>query len=284
MASAYYSRNKSYSRSFNAERAEVNDRYPLTRAAKHLGISVKAFKNGLDLSGITTNEWHHVGKYANMVDYYDVSNDSEIVNSYKFWKGAMNKSNKDVCTPYYKKALKRQARENIEEKALDWYVYSVNSNNEKKGSFEKKVKELLHEKILNSISSMIGVRNENQRIVGRVGRYCNFVTPFSLHPDNIKKIKDTYRKNHQQKFKEKINYHSSVRFFNKKDVKKVLDRYVRCVVHSNSLVNVGVKEKIIAAKILKKIYPNSILTTDEKFMRLNLIKDNVLINELYIVL
>lgn len=107
--SAYYSRNNSYSRSFNAECAERENRYPLTRAAAYLGISLAAFKNGLSHSGISTNEWHHVGKYANHVDYYDVSESGEIVNSFSFWKGATTKANVWFC----KKEMRRIAYESM---------------------------------------------------------------------------------------------------------------------------------------------------------------------------
>lgn len=110
--SAYYSRNNSYSRSYNATQAENEDRYPLTRAAKHLGLSVKAFKNGLESSNIGASEWHHVGKYANEVNYYDVSDSSEIVMSLLFWKGAKNKANSELCDS----AIKNIIQVNLKEK------------------------------------------------------------------------------------------------------------------------------------------------------------------------
>jgi hypothetical protein len=69
--SAYYSRNDSYSRSANAEAAETEGRLPRTRAAQALGVSVKAFDVGCARCGYTSTEWHHVGKYAMRVDYYD---------------------------------------------------------------------------------------------------------------------------------------------------------------------------------------------------------------------
>lgn len=65
---AYYSRAGSYSRSYNAKCAERAGRMPATRAAKAWG-----FKSARELRRwVTTNEWHHVGKYASMVYYYDV--------------------------------------------------------------------------------------------------------------------------------------------------------------------------------------------------------------------
>lgn len=83
--SAYYSRNDSYSRSLRAELAEGDGKFPITRAAAHLGVSVKAFKAGCDAMGYRTSEWHHVGKYANMVDYWDTN---ECRSSVEFWRGA----------------------------------------------------------------------------------------------------------------------------------------------------------------------------------------------------
>jgi hypothetical protein len=66
--STYYSRANSYSRSYNAQCAEAAGREPASRAAKTWG-----FKSAKDLRAVvSTSEWHHVGKYANVVDYFDV--------------------------------------------------------------------------------------------------------------------------------------------------------------------------------------------------------------------
>lgn len=111
--SAYYSRAGSYSRSYNAEQAEHEDRYPLTRAAKHLGLTTAAFKKGTDHANIGTSEWHHVGKYATRVDYWDVSEESEIYNSYKFWFGAMNRANKAHCMKNIVRIAKQMLAENL---------------------------------------------------------------------------------------------------------------------------------------------------------------------------
>lgn len=83
--SAYYSRNNSYSRSYNAERAEAEGRFPRTRAAAHLGLSVAAFDAARRAIGYVTTEWHHVGKYANPVDYYDAE---ELSSNWRFWAAA----------------------------------------------------------------------------------------------------------------------------------------------------------------------------------------------------
>ena len=55
-----------FSRSERATAAEVEGRLPLTKAAKATGVSaarIEAF--------IEPCEWHHVGKYAQRVDFYD---------------------------------------------------------------------------------------------------------------------------------------------------------------------------------------------------------------------
>lgn len=85
MASAYYSRNQSYSRSFNAEAAEQDGRYPRLRAAKALGLSPAAFDAGCKAIGYVATEWHHVGKYANEVYYYDTV---ELSAEPAFWVAA----------------------------------------------------------------------------------------------------------------------------------------------------------------------------------------------------
>ena len=84
---ARYSRNygNEWSKSANAQNAEDNGRYPRTRAAANLGVSVKAFDSGVRHAGITTNEWHHVGKYATMIDYWDTEICRENA---QFWRGA----------------------------------------------------------------------------------------------------------------------------------------------------------------------------------------------------
>jgi hypothetical protein len=95
--SAYYSRAGSYSRSYNAEVAESEGRLPRTRAAAALGVSAPAFDAGCKAAGYICDEWHHVGKYANRVDYYDAE---ELRLTPAFWEG---------CAAHYKSAAKRAA-------------------------------------------------------------------------------------------------------------------------------------------------------------------------------
>jgi hypothetical protein len=95
--SAYYSRAGTYSRSYNAEVAEQEGRMPRTRAAAALGVSAPAFDAGCKAACYRCNEWHHVGKYASRVDYYDVE---ELRRTPAFWEGA---------AAHYKGAAKRAA-------------------------------------------------------------------------------------------------------------------------------------------------------------------------------
>lgn len=60
-----------YSRSRRAEEAEQAGRYPRTRAAKALGITVQEFKALQSFGSYYPSEWHHVGRYAAQVTYYD---------------------------------------------------------------------------------------------------------------------------------------------------------------------------------------------------------------------
>ena len=84
---AYYGANhgNEYSKSARASDAESAGRLPITRAAKSLGLSVDAFRAGCRAIGYHSTEWHHVGKYATMVDYWD----TVFVRAFPaFWEGA----------------------------------------------------------------------------------------------------------------------------------------------------------------------------------------------------
>lgn len=85
--SAYYSRNDSFSRSYNAEVAEEEGRLPRSRAAKSLGLSTSAFDAGCRAAGYRATEWHHVGKYATQVYYYDAAG---LARDPRFWIGALS--------------------------------------------------------------------------------------------------------------------------------------------------------------------------------------------------
>lgn len=72
----YYARARSYSRSYNAECAEEEGRYPLIRACEAMAqkYSIKKTVARVLLEEFYADgeqEWHHVGKYANKVNYYD---------------------------------------------------------------------------------------------------------------------------------------------------------------------------------------------------------------------
>lgn len=71
--SAYYSRARSYSRSYNAHLAEEDGRMPLTRAVAYVAehaVTTQVIARAVLLRR-GTDEWHHVGKYATPVYYYD---------------------------------------------------------------------------------------------------------------------------------------------------------------------------------------------------------------------
>lgn len=71
MISAYYRRNHSSSRSFNAECAEEGGRFSASKFKQVYGIDPRRF--------IKSHEWHHVSKYANMVDYYDIEDLMDVL-------------------------------------------------------------------------------------------------------------------------------------------------------------------------------------------------------------
>lgn len=81
---AKYFRN-GHGRSRGASEAEEHGRYPRVRAAKRLGVSTVAFDAGCDAIRYASTEWHHVGKYAAAVDYYDTA---EIGRDSRFWEAA----------------------------------------------------------------------------------------------------------------------------------------------------------------------------------------------------
>jgi hypothetical protein len=77
--------------------AESEGRFPRTRAAAALGVSLPAFDAGCRAAGYTADEWHHVGRYATRVDYYDAE---ALRAAPSFWEG---------CAAHYKSAAKRAA-------------------------------------------------------------------------------------------------------------------------------------------------------------------------------
>lgn len=71
-------------RSRRASEAQSEGRYPASRAAEKLGVSLAAFRAGCRAANYCPDEWHHVGLYAQRVDFYDVvflKTDSD------FWRG-----------------------------------------------------------------------------------------------------------------------------------------------------------------------------------------------------
>jgi hypothetical protein len=80
---AYYSRSDSYSRSYNAEQAESEGRFPKSRFRAEIRKAIGSratprllrayYKAGAAIIERGTNEWHHVGRYASRIDYFDFS-------------------------------------------------------------------------------------------------------------------------------------------------------------------------------------------------------------------
>jgi hypothetical protein len=87
MSLAYYEMNvgAEHSKSANAAQAETEGRYPMTVAAKKLGINVRAFRAGCAAAKYESDEWHHTGSHARRTDYYDTV---VLVSNADFWRGA----------------------------------------------------------------------------------------------------------------------------------------------------------------------------------------------------
>jgi hypothetical protein len=90
MKSAYYEANvgAEHSKSANAARAEAEGRFPMSVAAKKLGISAAAFRAGCAAANYTSTEWHHTGRHARRIDYYDTV---VLSRNPDFWRGAASK-------------------------------------------------------------------------------------------------------------------------------------------------------------------------------------------------
>ena len=84
---AYYEANvgSEHSKSANAAQAESEGRFPMTVAAKKLGISAKAFKAGCRSAKYESDEWHHTGSHARRTDYYGTT---FLAACADFWRGA----------------------------------------------------------------------------------------------------------------------------------------------------------------------------------------------------
>lgn len=87
---AYYEANvgNEHSKSANAAQAETEGRWPMTVAAKKLGISAPAFRAGCSAAKYEVTEWHHTGSHARRTDYYDTT---VLVTNADFWRGAATK-------------------------------------------------------------------------------------------------------------------------------------------------------------------------------------------------
>ena len=101
-----------YSRSVNAECAEADGRLPRTRAAESLGLSVRAFDTGCAEARYTATEWHHVGRYASEIYYYDCN---ALADDPAFWKGALS-----VSSPVKRAAITARLQAAREKARDEW--------------------------------------------------------------------------------------------------------------------------------------------------------------------
>lgn len=88
MSANYYSNGNfygEYGKSTRASEAEMEGRFSRSKSAAHLGISLKAFDAGCEHCGYRSTEWHHLGKYATPIDFFDTK---ELAADFKFWIGA----------------------------------------------------------------------------------------------------------------------------------------------------------------------------------------------------
>lgn len=105
------------SRSYRAECAENEGRFPISKCAAFFNMSLKLFKEALNYAKIESNEWHHVSKFANKVNFYDTN---EIKSNFSFWFFIKNRSkkNKDVANSYMKLIAKDTVLEKLNDMSL----------------------------------------------------------------------------------------------------------------------------------------------------------------------
>jgi hypothetical protein len=239
MRSAYYRRNNSYSRSYNAERAEQENRLPRTRAAAHLGVSVKMFDAACDAAGISTSEWHHVGKYANRVDYWDTE---ECNNSYDFWKFVYQKSKgakKEVAKQRVKRLIHDQLMTKLYDAILDARGRKAATYGRYSAAFKRRVLQFGKSDIWFHRYTDDYFRHNKQ---------------FELSTANVKSfIEDRVNNRQHLKRKALAKSYPVKHPFSRENVKKILDYKVRGIIHHNTLAYCGVEDfRVAAAVIIKK--------------------------------
>lgn len=266
MKSAYYSKNNSFSKSYNAEYAEEDGRFPRTRAAAALGLSTKAFDAGCVRAGYVTSEWHHVGKYANKVDYYDTN---ELAANPLFWLGARTKTNrfhvnaklKQVAatrmwsrlkapamkkTPAFSKALIRMCEG--KGKMLENIVRHLDTKGYGRDQYIEYGSYMEDEMRFRSDGSFYYTGSEMQCSAG------GYITPFHLTNKNIKSIiRAISLKKHEQHLKMLNRSVSHTRYsFIPENVLRIIARKKHSAIHGNTLVHCQHADWLTAAKILSK--------------------------------
>lgn len=227
MRSAFYSRNNSYSRSANAEAAENQGRLPRIRAAKELEISVKAFDAGCQAIGYVATEWHHVGKYANRVDYYDTV---KLGMNIKFWQGSRTKANAAIIKEKIQSLIR-----------LHWQERLTPPEPVKSPKFNTALKKICEGKG-NMLEQLQGFRGYSS-------------TTFQLTPENIaSKIREIslrkfemFKKFRQPKIK------PSVSSFSRENVVRIINRNVKFT-EIKSLVDCTPADNYAAGLIVQKLW------------------------------
>lgn len=271
---AYYKRNNSFSRSYNAECAENEGRLPRLRAAKELGISAKAFDVGYSSGDYTTSEWHHVGKYANKIDYYDTN---EILIDFNFWLAVKKFYKTKKMKAFCDEKIRPLIRSRLFEKLSPGLALKKEGFKHKLkvicGTNMNKLKTIVnyvhkyHIQSKNTVFVKYGTYEQEEMrfsyngspyYTGKIEIIADgkHIAPFSLNPKIITSIlrsasKDKYQTNLYWAKKDKIalKYHNI-----RRNVKAILNRRIRGVIHSNSLIDIPVEHFEIAAKITEKLY------------------------------
>lgn len=259
---AFYSRNKSYSRSYNAECAEEEGRFPATRFKQVYGIDPRKV--------VSAGEWHHVGKYANKVDYYDIEDVmAELagmayvdrmaaigkgkfkqyweVNKMEYLRDRYRKKEPEPLPENYK-AFKKAIVEKC--KGKGGMLKAIVENRKIGGGREDQYVEYgsrMEEDIrLTSWGSPYSVGMRECSAGG-------WLTPFDLSPQSLKKIVREISLKKFAEHKERMGRISRPRYsFNRQNVHCIVIRRRDRVIQNNSLQGCNQKEWLIAARILEK--------------------------------
>lgn len=260
--SAYYSKNKSYSRSYNAECAEEDGRYPATRFKAVYGIDPRKV--------VAAHEWHHVGKYAARVDYFDIEDvmqalaDMPYVDRRKLiGRGKF----RDYWQTHRFEFLKIEREgQDIRPIRRPAFAAALISKCEGKGGALKAICRMLDDRgVKGSVFVRYGTHFEDDMRVTHYGEMYSvgsikcasggWIKPFNLDEKNFKHVirEISQRKAEwfdQMRGRWKLGKYS----FSRENVLKIIRRKKDNIVHYNSLAGCTQQDWLIAAKIMKKLY------------------------------